>query len=120
MEINRFIEKAMKQDKRNCFEKCQDINKIIPESLKIFFKEYNPVDVEVSMNRNMVKMYSSDSLENLQSDYGLDSDRFVFATCNSDPIYIFNKKIYTCYHGTAEVYDELIAQSFEEFLSLID
>lgn len=47
-------------------------------------------------------------------------ERFVFATCNGDPIYVYDKKIYTCCHGTRKIKDELMAENFAAFLDLID
>lgn len=39
---------------------------------------------------------------------------------NGDPIYVYDKKIYTCCHGTRKIKDELMAENFAAFLDLID
>lgn len=44
---------------------------------------------------------------------------FVFATCNSDPIYLGRGVIYTCCHGTDKIKHEKIAEDFDEFIESI-
>ena len=91
-----------------------------PEVLKEFYQQANPVDVEVTMDGNAVRFVPADELETIQSDYSMGKERFVFATCNGDPIYVYDKKIYTCCHGTRKIKDELMAENFAAFLDLID
>ena len=69
---------------------------------------------------NAVRFVPADELETIQSDYSMGKERFVFATCNGDPIYVYDKKIYTCCHGTRKIKDELMAENFAAFLDLID
>ena len=121
MEFKKFVEKAVKQNMRNIFEENAGKVAIAPEELLIFYKMYNPVHVEITMNGYVVRLYPADKLADLQTDYAhLGEERFVFATCNSDPIYLYKGKIYTTYHGSPLIDDELMADSFNEFLDLID
>ena len=62
-----------------------------PEVLKEFYQQANPVDVEVTMDGNAVRFVPADELETIQSDYSMGKERFVFATCNGDPIYVYDK-----------------------------
>ncbi len=120
MTLQDFVNKAMKQDKRNVFEKTTADENTLPGALKNFYRQANPVDVEITMGGNPVKFYPLCELISLQGDYRLGNDCFVFATCNSDPIFLQEKKVYSCYHGVKGAKKEFIANSFEDFLDLIE
>lgn len=120
MEIQDFVLRAIEQDNRNIFIKNNRIIDCIPAGLIEFYKEADPVNVEVSMDGNPVRFYPVDDLTDLQDDYDLSGDRFVFATCNGDPIYYLNGRIYTCYHGASEIKDELMASDMCSFFDLIN
>lgn len=120
MLVSEFVKKSIEQDKRNVFEECLDDFEFLPEQLIGFYKKANPVDVEVNMDGNSVKMYPAEELESLQEDYSLGKECFVFATCNSDPIFMYGEKVYTCYHGSKSSEKELIAEDFDSFLRMID
>lgn len=115
-----FKNKALKQDKRNVFESCSDDVSFVPVELQDFFKDCNPIDVEITMNGDAIRFYPLSDLEQLQEDYNLSNGRFVFATCNSDPIYVLERKVCTCCHGNSKAKDEEMAKNFSEFLSMID
>lgn len=120
MSIDDFKGKALKQDKRNAFENCSDDVSFVPVELQEFFKDCNPIDVEITMNGNAIRFYPLSDLEQLQKDYNLSNGRFVFATCNSDPVFYLEERIYTSCHGNSKTGDEEIAKSFSDFLALID
>ena len=120
MKERQFKEKALKQDKRNIFANYSENISLVPTELQKFFIECNPIDVEVSMNGNMVKFYPFSDLQKLQAEYNLSDKRFVFSTCNSDPIYYWNGAIYSCCHEGLSWQDEFLAENFWAFLSLID
>lgn len=119
MLIEDFVKKSIKQDKRNVFEETSaDDN--LPNVLKEFYQKANPVDVEITMDGNAVRFIPVDELSDIQMDYALGDERFIFATCNGDPIYVYKDKIYTCCHGTSKLEGELLAEEFSLFLALID
>lgn len=120
MGIDEFKKEALKQDKRNVFENCSEDTSFVPTELQAFFKCGNPVDVEIAMNGNAIRFYPLSELIQLQKDYNLSDGRFVFATCNSDPIFILEKKVFIRCHGNSKCCDEELAGSFDEFLALID
>lgn len=120
MGIDEFKEEALKQDQRNVFENCSGDTSFVPMELQDFFKNGNPVDVEVTMNGNAIRFYPLCELIQLQENYNLSNGGFVFATCNSDPIFILEKKVFTRCHGNSKCCDEEMASSFDEFLGLID
>jgi hypothetical protein len=120
MNIQDFVNRAKAQDERNVFECGTGTVPGLPQILTAFFQKANPTDVEVSMDGGTVRFFPEEELEDLQSEYSLDGGRYVFASSNGDPIYVYQGKIYTCCHGTHKIQDELMAESFEAFLELID
>ena len=71
MLIDDFVRSAIKQDKRNVFEKTKLLS-TCPEVLKEFYQQANPVDVEVTMDGNAVRFVPADELETIQSDYSME------------------------------------------------
>ena len=119
MLIEDFVKKSIEQDKRNVFEEA-NLDDNLPTSIRVFYQNANPVDVEITMDGNAVRFIPADELEDSQMDYSLGDEKFIFATCNGDPIYVYEDKIYTCCHGISKVKDELMAEDFYSFLDLID
>ncbi len=114
MKYTDFIRVAQAEDSRNFFGTCNRVNNV-PSDLVLFFKTSNPIDVEVNYpNIGSVKFYPIEELEDLQHDYELPNDNFVFATCNGDPIFTCNGKVLMT---LPEVFrPEKIAESFDEFI----
>lgn len=115
-----FAKKVIAQDGRNKF-RYLDHNRIIelPASLRKFYIDYDPYDVEVRLSDcNSIRFYSLNMLKNLQKEYTLPKGAFVFATMNSDPIFISDGKIFTI-NGGCVGKPEALAASFDEYLFLI-
>ena len=119
MLIEAFVERAMEQDNRNIF-RVADLNVMVPDPIREFYQRVNPIVVEVTIWGNVVKFIPAAELRDRQKEYLLGDERFIFATCNGDPIYVYENKIYTCCHGIGEIDDELLAENFALFLDLID
>lgn len=119
MFIQDFVKRAIEQDKRNSFTETE-AKKFVPSELKEFYEKANPVDVEITMDGNAVRLIPLDELEDSQLEYSLGEKRYAFASCNGDPIYLFDGKIYTCCHGIGKVKDELMADSLSAFMDKID
>lgn len=118
MKYDYFVEKAILQDKRNKFKKSSKI-KDVPKELVDFYLLNNPVDVEVSMKGRIVAFFDYKVLPKIQKEYNLE-DRFVFASCNGEPIYINDGKIFTCTFGKKGMKETKLADSFDSYLGLID
>lgn len=119
MELNDFINRAITQDKRNTFgEGNSDVS--VPSLLLEFYNKANPIDVEVNMDGNAVRFFPIEELDRIQKEYLMGKERFVFASCNGDPIYVLGDKIYKCCHGTKKIKDEFLAENLSKFYSLID
>ncbi len=120
MKTKVFVDKAIKQDDRNIFEKYRGKVSSVPKAFVDLYEDYNPVDVEVSINGSMVKLIPYEELDEIQKEYSLDKECFVFATCNGEPVYEKNKKIYTCVFSKKGIIEEEISDSFEDYCDLLD
>lgn len=121
MKIEEFVKNSLKQDSRNSFEANGDVSETIPEALKSFYMKADPVDVEVNMDGNPVHLFPHSELEDIQEEYHIGDNRFVFASCNGDPIYILDgKTVNTGYVGKGDIKDEKMADDLESFFDLID
>lgn len=115
MDFNNFVRKAIEDDSRNVFSQYSGDLTGIPEPLKTLYKESNPVDVEV----NFIRFYAAEELNGLQNEYSYLNAQFIFATCNGDPIFFHEGKIYTCPHGVDKPEWELIGENVETFFDSI-
>ncbi len=118
---NDFITKVKLQDSRNEFgelDRVEDFD--IPIILHDFYKYANPIDVEVTQEDfTSIKFYPASSLLNLQNEYDLPRDTFVFASREGDPILLKGEKVYTAVHGVEKWDPKLLANSFDEFLGML-
>ncbi len=119
MNIKEFVKRALAQDPRNVFEKTNIDITFIPKTLKDFYRYANPIDVEIYVEGNPIHFFGVDVLNKIQDEYSLGNERFVFANSNGDPIYLYEERVYTRYHGSGIIEDELISDRFEEFLDLL-
>jgi hypothetical protein len=118
MDYLQFVDFANKQDSRNVFaEYKQNLDLSLPDKVKAFYKKFNPLDVEIDDSGLGIRFFPVDDLPNLQRDYSYLKDAFIFATCNGDPIFLNNGRVFTCAHGVKESKPELLANSFDEYLS---
>lgn len=119
MDCHSFFEKLKVEDLRiEYFEVCKELE---CEGLKIplFYKTINPVNVEFEFNDGIIRLEPFDGLLVLNEQYGYAEADCVFATCNGDPIYVKNEKVYTCTHGSRRVIEEEIAMSVESLFETI-
>lgn len=117
MSFSKFVERAIEQDKRNKFEKYDGDLDIVPDDLKGFYSEYNPMNVEVASEIGDVRFYSAEELAELQAMYAYLNAQFVFATSNGDPIFLNEGQVYTCPHGLKEPKWELLSPSIDSYLN---
>lgn len=119
MDYLSFVVKAKAQDKKNIFTKYDGNLSFVPNELKIFYQKMNPVDVELDCDGISVHFWPATELEALQSEYAYLDVKFVFATCNGDPIFLNEGKIYICPHGVHDPKHKLVAQNIEDYLSTL-
>lgn len=115
MEYLEFVQKAVLQDKRNLFSTYDGNLECVPEKLRDFYKNSNPVDVEI----NFVRFVPASELSSVQAEYAYLSAQFVFATCNGDPIFLHNDCVYTVPHGVKEPKWEFLSKDIATYLSLL-
>lgn len=119
MEYHSFFEKLRVEDSRIEYsETCRGLE---CEGLKIpqFYKTINPVNVEFEFNDGIIRLEPFEGLLVLNEQYGYTVADCVFATCNGDPIYVKNEKVYTCTHGSKRVIEEEIAASVDSFFETV-
>lgn len=120
MDYSYFVEKVKQQDSRNTFESIQESSSFLPESLNAFYTNHNPIDVEVVLiNSGSLKLYPKADLKKLQEDYqGING--FVFATLESDPVFLKKEKVYIAEHGSSNWESiELLSHSFDDYLLML-
>lgn len=114
-----FFEKLQKADPRVKYTK--NDQKLSCDEFKIpeFYQALNPINVEFEFNDGVVKLEPFENLIILNEEYRYVAADCVFATCNGDPIYVRDGKIYTCVHGSKHVVEEKIAESVEELFEKV-
>ena len=65
MEYSEFAEKAILQDKRNVFSKYDSNLDAVPDIIKTFYRNNNPLNVEI----NAIRFIPSEELDAIQSEY---------------------------------------------------
>lgn len=120
MDYSVFVKSATLHYKQNVFKKYNGNLNAIPDELKPFYRDYNPVDVEINCNGVAIKFYPVEKLTSLQKEYSYLNAQFIFATCNADPIFLHGGHIYTCPNGVKNPEWEQLSIDIEQyFLSLI-
>lgn len=114
-----FADKVIKQDNRNSFEKYTSELTACDESAANFYKQFNPIDVEVEYDDMTIRFIPALKLSDMLKLYEYLNADMVFAECYSDPIFIKNKAVYMCSHGTANPKLEKLANSFDEYITKI-
>lgn len=113
MNYSEFAAEAVIQDQRNTFSGYEGNLDAVPEVMKAFYREFNPIDVEMSM----VRFIPAEELADVQEEYSYLNVQFVFATCNGDPIFLQDSQIYTCPHGIGKPRWELLSGDIMSYLS---
>ncbi|MCL1626158.1 SMI1/KNR4 family protein [Bacteroides caecicola] len=117
MSYKDFVSRAIQQDARNVFAASDKVPDIVPQSLRKFYNEYNPVDVEIDTKKyGAIRFYGIDELERLREEYYFyPKDVFIFATSNGDPFFMGeDNQVYTSLES--EYSPEKVADNFTAFL----
>lgn len=116
MKYKRFVERAMDFDIRNRFGKSSDVSNL-PEDLRVFYTQNNPIDVEVSYNGSPMQFVAKEELDEIQEVYKLPDNAYCFASINGDPIFIMDGKIYRSL--PEKFMPELLSDNFDDFIESI-
>lgn len=114
-----FYQEAVKQDDENKFDKNTTVSDLLPDILKELYLYYDPVDVEVAYQGNGMRFIPYSELNDYQAEYEMPEDALVFATCNSNPFFFKEGKVYTKAHDDSKAVPELISENMEEFILLL-
>ncbi len=91
------------------------VEKWIPQDFVSLYTEYDPLKVELPFDGNSMNLTPYKELKSRLEEYGLDKDSLVFATCNGDPYFVNNSKVYTFMHGMVNSSWELIDENIDNF-----
>ena len=116
MDFALFVQRTITQDKRNCFAKYHGDLSFVPKEMLCFYRDYDPIDVEVEIDGATLRFVPALELKEVQMEYSQISNSFVFATNNGDPIFIHEGAVYTCPHGVQQAEWEKLADSLESYL----
>ena len=119
MQIDEFVSKAQMRDKTSLFSEYEGSLDMIPDELRDFYAKHNPRNVEIGHNGTSIHLVPAEKLETEKQYYEGMNIGFVFATCDSDPIFYHDGKIYTCPHGVKNPEWELLAESIEKYLDVL-
>lgn len=121
MKYNFFREFAMNNDQRNVFtESVSEKISFLPEGLIEFYSTFNTEDVIVTFSDlTSIKFYSIDDIREIQKEYNLPVNGYVFATYESDPIWIQKGAVYIGVHGANNISEKKISDSMFEFITSI-
>ena len=114
-----FCQEAVRQDDENQFSKNETVSDSLPSILKELYLNFDPVDVEVAYQGNGLRFVPYSELEDYQREYEMPEEAVVFATCNSNPFFFKEGKVYTKAHDDSKTVPELISESMEEFVLLL-
>ena len=117
MKYKDFVSRVVQQDARNIFSASKIASDIVPLSLRTFYRECNPVDVEIDTEKyGAIRFYGVDELERIREEYYFyPKDVFIFATCNGDPFFMGeDNQVYTSLEN--EYRPEKVADNFTAFL----
>lgn len=119
MKIDEFANKAQTQDNSNLFSKYDGSLDIVPNEILSFYANFISSSVEIGYNGTSIHLIPTENLIKENKYYDSMNIGFVFATCDGDPIFYHEGKVYTCPHGVKNPEWELLAESVEEYFNLI-
>lgn len=115
MNWNNLTDFAIKVNSKNAFGTNKEISDWIPEDVSDLYKSHDPIKVELPFEGSSLVMVPHEKLETVLTEYGLDKESIVFATCDSDPFFINKKQVYTFDHGSSHHKWECLAESIDSF-----
>ena len=117
MNYSKFVKLVLSQDERNVIRTVQRKVLDIPQPLKEFYNKYEPEDVEILTNDlSGINIFPYVNLDELQKEYSLGEEYFVFAIKNGDPIALHNNKVVSRGHGSKDSDFEEIADDFDSYI----
>ena len=111
-----FVQKALAQDKRNCFSPYDGPVDFIPDAFQTFYRDTDPIDVEIRSGAyGSVRFFPAAELQQQQEAYEVTPEMIVFASVNGDPIFLSDGVVYTYAHGCKGVPWEMLSKDLSSF-----
>lgn len=117
MDYIEFFEKLKTKDSRIRYA---IVNEQITDDIPDFYRTINPINVEFEYNDGIVKLVPFDKLLSISKEYQYVEGGHIFATCNGEPIYMKNKRVYTCICGRKQIIEEELAISVDSFFEKVN
>lgn len=86
----------------------------------MFYRFIDPISVEFEYNDGIVRLMPFDALQKSKDQYPYVEEGCIFATCNGEPIYEKNNKVYTCVCGKNKIIEEEIAMSIDSMFKQVN
>lgn len=119
MEYLAFFEKLKMEDARIEYREVHNVLEYGNLKIPQFYEEIDPVNVEFELNDGIVRLEPFGGLPILNEHHGYVKADCVFASCNGDPIYVKNNKVYSCIHGSKRIIEEEIAESVDALFEMV-
>ena len=95
-----FFNKLRCLDSRTEYVVLEQEHEVIDSSIPMFYRVIDPINVEFEFGDGIIRLIPFD-------------ESCIFATCNGEPIYEKNQRVYTCMCGKNKIIEEEIAISID-------
>ena len=120
MDYIKFFEKLKKNDYRVEYKLVTESHKCVDVEMPEYYKKVNPINVEFEYNDGIIRLVPYEDLIPIRKAYSYIERGCIFATCNGEPLYVRDNKVFTCICGKNKIIEEEIATSVESFFEKIN
>lgn len=106
-----FFKKLKNADSRIEYCVLSESKKINDINMPEFYYYIDPINVEFEYNDGIVRIIPYNDMLSAKNEYHYIKEGCVFATCNGEPIYEKNGKVFTCICGKNKLLEEEFAES---------
>lgn len=92
----------------------------LDSNIPMFYRFVNPINVEFEFGDGIIRLIPFSELETTNKQYEYVNEGCIFATCNGEPIYEKNQKVYTRMCGKNRIIEEEIAISIDSLFEKVN
>ncbi len=119
MDYVSFFNKLKDVDSRTEFRMVENSKILDGKNIPAFYSVINPINVEFEYNDGIIRLEPIENFDNLMKEYDYVQTDCIFASCNGEPIYLKDKKVFTCIRGSKRIIEEEIASSVDMLLEAV-
>lgn len=119
MDYIAFFNKLKDVDPRIDFQMVENSKILDGGNIPAFYSVINPINVEFEYNDGIIRLEPIENFDNLKKEYDYVQTDCIFASCNGEPIYLKDKKVFTCIRGSKRIIEEEIASSINMLLESV-